>query len=149
MRILVNQPRLTPELALESGVQATDFFDLLRQADFVSLHVPFSHETEAIIGPVELGLMKSSALLVNMGHTDLIDEAALLEALDAGRIARGGAIRLAAGGATAVTGGRGLARPLAHRRPTPRLGRYRPAAARLFAASRPTDRRRSGYAPHQ
>lgn len=87
MRILVNQPRLTPELALESGVQATDFFDLLRQADFVSLHVPFSEETEAIIGPAELGLMKPTALLVNMGHTDLIDEAALLNVLNAGLIA--------------------------------------------------------------
>ena len=87
MRILVNQPRLTPELALESGVEATDFFDLLRQADFVSLHVPFSEETEAIIGATELGVMKSSALLVNMGHTDLIDESALLHALDVGTIA--------------------------------------------------------------
>lgn len=87
MRILVNQPRLTPELILDSGVEATDLVDLLRESDFISLHVPFSDETEAIIGPNELRLMKPSALLVNMGHTDLVDERALLSALDSNQLA--------------------------------------------------------------
>ena len=87
MRILVNQPRLTPELVLDSGVIAADLVDLLRQSDFISLHVPFSEETEAIIGEDELALMKPSAFLINMGHTDLIDEGALLHALDAGQLA--------------------------------------------------------------
>ena len=87
MRIIVNQPRLTPELALSVGAEATDLAHLLPQADFVSLHVPFKAETDAIIGPIVLGKMKSTACLVNTGHTDLVNEPALLAALDNGRIA--------------------------------------------------------------
>ncbi len=90
MRIIVNQPRLTPELALASGVEATDLIDLLEASDFISLHVPYSEETEAIISADELRHMKRGALLVNMGHTDLIDEQALLQALDNGRLAGAG-----------------------------------------------------------
>jgi len=87
MRILANQPRLTPELALAPGVEATDLIDLLRESDFISLHVPFRQETEAIIGAEELALMKPSALLINMGHTDLVDDAALFHALQSAAIA--------------------------------------------------------------
>lgn len=87
MRVVVNQPRLTPELALDAGVTALDLVDLLREADFVSLHVPFKAETETLIGAEELALMKPTACLVNTGHTDLVDDGALLAALDAGRIA--------------------------------------------------------------
>jgi threo-3-hydroxy-L-aspartate ammonia-lyase len=87
MRVIVNQPRLTPELALSVGAEATDLLDLLRQADFVSLHVPFKQETAAIIGASELAHLKRSACLINTGHTDLIDEAALLQALADGRLA--------------------------------------------------------------
>ncbi len=87
MRILVNQPRLTPELALDSGIESTDLVYLLQHSDFITLHVPFSEETEAIIGAAELDHMKPSALLVNTGHTDLVDERQLLRALDDGRLA--------------------------------------------------------------
>ena len=87
MRVLVNQPRLTPELALSAGVEATDLADLLPQADFVSLHVPFTAETDAIVGPQYLAAMKASACLINTGHTDLVDESALLDALNNARLA--------------------------------------------------------------
>jgi threonine dehydratase len=87
MRIIVNQPRLTPELALDVGAEAADLADLLPQADFVSLHVPIKAETDALIGPKNLAKMKPSACLVNTGHTDLINEPALLTALENGRIA--------------------------------------------------------------
>lgn len=87
MHVLVNQPRLTPELALDPAIEVADLVDLLQQSDFISLHVPFSEETEAIIGEEELRLLPPRAMLVNMGHTGLIDEAALLRALDSGRLA--------------------------------------------------------------
>ncbi len=86
MQILVNQPRLTPELAL-TDVKAVDLVELLEKSDFVSLHVPFKRETSAIIGHDEFELMKPSAFLINTGHTDLVDDAALLAALENGRIA--------------------------------------------------------------
>ncbi len=87
MRIVVNQPRLTSELALDPGIESTDLTDLLRQSDFISLHVPFSEETEAIIGAAELQHVRPTAMLINMGHTDLVDETALLRALESGRLA--------------------------------------------------------------
>jgi phosphoglycerate dehydrogenase-like enzyme len=86
MHVIVNQPRLTPELALDAGVVATDFLDLLRQADYVSLHVPFKAETDTLICTDELALMPSHAFLVNTGHTELVDDAALLAALEEGRL---------------------------------------------------------------
>jgi phosphoglycerate dehydrogenase-like enzyme len=87
MNVLVNQPRLTPELAVTSGVKVTDLISLLQESDFISLHVPFSPETEHLIGRDELAHMKKSAFLVNAGHTDLVDEEALCTALDNGQIA--------------------------------------------------------------
>ncbi len=87
MRVLVNQPRLTAELALDEAIEVVDLIDLLRESDYISLHVPFSEETEAIIGEEELRLMQPRAMLVNTGHTDLVDEVALLKALESGRVA--------------------------------------------------------------
>ncbi len=87
VRIIANQPRLTPELAMSAGVEAADLHDLLRQSDFVSLHVPFKKETETMIGAAELALMRPTACLINTGHTDLVDDAALLDALENGRLA--------------------------------------------------------------
>jgi threonine dehydratase len=86
MRVLVNQPRLTPELALAAGVEEADLVDLLKQSDFVSLHLPHTAETEAILGEEELALMKPNGSVINSGHTGLIDQAALLEALEEGRL---------------------------------------------------------------
>ncbi|MCA9975534.1 MAG: hypothetical protein KC413_07280, partial [Anaerolineales bacterium] len=87
MRVLANQPRLTPELALASGVQAVDLLELLREADFVSLHLPFNAETKTIQGPTEIGAMKPNACLINTGHAELLDNGALLDALGNGRLA--------------------------------------------------------------
>ena len=86
MTVIANQPRLTPELAVASGIEVTDLVDLLQRADYVSLHVPITPETETILGADELRQMKPGAFLVNTGHTDLVDEEALLEALQNGVI---------------------------------------------------------------
>jgi phosphoglycerate dehydrogenase-like enzyme len=87
MKILVNQRRPTPELNLVAGVEAVDLEDLLRQSDFVSLHVPLKPETQSMIGTRQLGLMKPTAYLINTARGDVIDEAALLEALNEDQIA--------------------------------------------------------------
>lgn len=63
---------------------------LLQRADFVSLHVPLTSETRHLIGPREMALMKSSAFLVNTSRGPVLDEGALLEALQQGRIAGAG-----------------------------------------------------------
>lgn len=86
MHILVNQPRLTPELALAAGVEVADLPDLLRQADFVSLHVPFNEETRHLIGADELALMPSGAFLVNTAHAGIVDLHAVAQALSSGHL---------------------------------------------------------------
>ncbi len=86
MKVLVNQRRPTPELNLELGVEAVDLNDLLRQADFVTLHVPARPETENLIGVEQLALMKPTGCLINTARGTVVDEEALLTALDEGRI---------------------------------------------------------------
>lgn len=87
MRILTNQRRPTPELYLEAGVEPVDLYDLLAESDFVTLHVPARAETEGLIGPEELAAMKPSAFLINTSRGSVIDEAALLAALESESIA--------------------------------------------------------------
>ena len=61
--------------------------ELLRQSDFVSLHVRSEPSTERMMGRRELALMKPSSFLINTARLELVDEAALAEALIAGRLA--------------------------------------------------------------
>lgn len=86
MKILVNQKRKTPEALLEN-VESVDLTVLLQKADFVTLHVPLKPETENMIGADQLALMKPTAYLINTARGGVIDEAALLAALDEGQIA--------------------------------------------------------------
>jgi phosphoglycerate dehydrogenase-like enzyme len=84
MRVLANQPRLTPELALAAGVKAVDLRELLRESDFISLHLPFNAETKTILGRAELAALKPTACLINTGHAELLDNEELLIALENG-----------------------------------------------------------------
>lgn len=86
MRILVNQRRMTPELALDPDVQAVDLNDLLAESDFVTLHVPLRPENVHMIGREQLARMKPGAFLINTSRGPIVDEAALLEALERGHL---------------------------------------------------------------
>jgi len=59
---------------------------LLRDSDYVSLHVPLSTSTHKLIGPVQFALMKPTAVLVNVARGALVDEPALIDALTGGRL---------------------------------------------------------------
>ena len=61
--------------------------ELMRTSDVVSIHAPLNERTAGLIGAAELAMMKSTALLVNMGRGGIVDEAALAAATDAGTIA--------------------------------------------------------------
>jgi phosphoglycerate dehydrogenase-like enzyme len=72
------------------GVRAAPLDDLLRQSDFVSLHVPHGPETDRLLGARELALMKPTASLINTCRGPVIDETALIAALREGMIASAG-----------------------------------------------------------
>ena len=80
-------PFLTPAAAKELGVELVTLPDLMRRADFVSIHCPLSPETRDLIGAAELALMKPEAFLVNTARGGIVNEAALYEALKNRRIA--------------------------------------------------------------
>ena len=71
----------------EGNIQIVDVDTLFRESDVVSLHCPLTPETEGLVNNSRLAIMKPSALLVNTARGPLIDEAALAEALNKGRIA--------------------------------------------------------------
>lgn len=79
-----NSPK--PELEEQLGAQRRELDELLKEADFVCLVVPLSAATEKLIGARELGLMKSSAILINLARGAVVDEPALIEALRSGQI---------------------------------------------------------------
>ena len=73
-----------------AGVLFTPADEVLREADVVTLHAPLTAATRNLIGARELGLMKSTALVINTGRGGLVDEIALRDALLSGRIAGAG-----------------------------------------------------------
>lgn len=72
----------------ELGVVYLELADLLSQSDIISLHLPLLPQTKNIIGGDELGIMKSTAILVNTARPQLVDANALYEALDKGVISK-------------------------------------------------------------
>jgi len=72
------------------GVEFVDLARLFRDSDVVSLHCPLTPETEGLASAERLALMKPSALLINTSRGPLVDEAALADALNAGRLAGAG-----------------------------------------------------------
>ena len=82
--------RVAPEVEAALGARRVDLHDLLRQADFVCLTLPYTRESHHLIGERELALMKPSAILVNIARGGIVDDAALVAALKARRIAGAG-----------------------------------------------------------
>ncbi len=83
---------ITPESrAAELGVKLLSLEEVASQADFLSLHCPLTNETRGMVNPAFLQAMKPGAFLVNTARGELVDEAALLAALDSGQL-RGAAL---------------------------------------------------------
>jgi len=87
VRLLAHDPFVDGESAAQSDVEVAALETLLEESDFVSLHAAVTPETTGLLGARELALMKPDAFLVNTARAALVDEPALVAALDAGRIA--------------------------------------------------------------
>jgi D-3-phosphoglycerate dehydrogenase len=87
MNILAYDVVQNPEFVERTGAKYVDLDTLLRESDFVTLHVPLTPETRHMISKRELDLMKPTAVLINTSRGEVVDEAALAKALKKGKIA--------------------------------------------------------------
>jgi glyoxylate reductase len=88
MRILYsNRNRVAPGIEKELRAEYVDMDRLLRESDFISLHVPLSPETRHLISAAAFAKMKPTAFLINTARGPVVDEAALVEALEQKKIA--------------------------------------------------------------
>ncbi|HWP25698.1 MAG TPA: phosphoglycerate dehydrogenase [Xanthobacteraceae bacterium] len=87
MKVIAYDPYLSAERALQLGVEKVEFEELLRRADFITLHTPLTDKTKNIIDAKALSAMKKGVRIINCARGGLIDEAALAEALKSGHVA--------------------------------------------------------------
>jgi len=85
-----NRTRLSAADEAESGATYLSREDVLAQADFVSLHVAYTPDTHHLINPAALARMKRTAILLNTARGPVVDEAALVQALQSGTIGGAG-----------------------------------------------------------
>ena len=87
MKVVAYDPFLSPERAIELGVDRVELDELLARADFITLHTPLTDQTRGILSREALAKTKPGVRIVNCARGGLIDEAALKEALDSGHVA--------------------------------------------------------------
>jgi D-3-phosphoglycerate dehydrogenase / 2-oxoglutarate reductase len=87
MKVIAYDPFLSDDRAIDLGVEKVALEDLLRRADFITLHTPLTDKTRNIINADSLKLTKKGLRLVNCARGGLVDEAALYDALKSGHIA--------------------------------------------------------------
>jgi len=87
MRVLAYDPFITAERAEKLGVALVELELLLREADYITLHIPKTNETTHLINRESIALMKPNVRIINCARGGIIDEQALAEALQSGKIA--------------------------------------------------------------
>ena len=86
MKVVAFDPFLTPERAVEMGVEKADLDTLLAKVDFITLHTPLTDQTRNILSRENLAKTKPGVRIINCARGGLIDEAALKDALDSGQV---------------------------------------------------------------
>ena len=87
MKVVAFDPFLSPERAVDMGVEKVTLDELLNRADFITLHTPLTEQTRNILSKENLAKTKKGVRIINCARGGLVDEAALKEALDSGHVA--------------------------------------------------------------
>jgi D-3-phosphoglycerate dehydrogenase len=87
MKILAYDPYLSAEKAKELGIESVDVKTIAKMADYITVHTPLTDDTKHIISDKEFDMMKKTVRVINCARGGIIDEAALVRALEAGKIA--------------------------------------------------------------
>lgn len=87
MKIVAQDCVIYPEFVARTGCEYVDLDTILKQSDYLTIHLPLTPETRHLIGKRELSLMKPTAVLINTSRGEIVDETALVEALSSGKIA--------------------------------------------------------------
>ena len=87
MKVIAYDPFLTPERAVDLGVEKVELDELLARADFITLHTPLTEQTRNILSRENLAKTKAGVRIINCARGGLIDEAALKEMLESGHVA--------------------------------------------------------------
>jgi len=87
MRIVAHDPYVSTDYARNLGVELATVDDLLRQSDIVTIHMPLTAATKGFIGAKQIGMMKKGARIVNCARGGLVDEEALFNAVQEGKLA--------------------------------------------------------------
>jgi D-3-phosphoglycerate dehydrogenase len=90
MKVIAYDPFLSPERAVQLGVEKVELDNLLSRADVISLHTPLTDKTKNILSAEALAKTKRGVIIVNAARGGLVDEAALRAALDSGHVAAAG-----------------------------------------------------------
>jgi D-3-phosphoglycerate dehydrogenase / 2-oxoglutarate reductase len=86
MKVVAYDPFLTPERAVDMGVEKVTLDELLGRADFITLHTPLTNETRNILSAEALAKTKKGVRIINCARGGLIDEVALKAAMDSGQV---------------------------------------------------------------
>ncbi|MEU8068336.1 MULTISPECIES: phosphoglycerate dehydrogenase [unclassified Micromonospora] len=89
-RLIAYDPYIQPARAAQLGVRLVGLEELLRESDFISIHLPKTPETVGLIGEKELAIVKPGVRIVNAARGGLVDEQALADAIAEGRVAGAG-----------------------------------------------------------
>jgi phosphoglycerate dehydrogenase-like enzyme len=87
MNVIAWSQNMTAETARAAGAELVSKSELLRQSDILTIHLRLSERTKGLVGGAELRLMKPTARLINTSRGPIVDEAALIDALQSGAIA--------------------------------------------------------------
>lgn len=87
MRVVAYDPYLSFEKAKDLGIESLDLDSLLKQADYITVHTPLTDDTKHIISDRQFNMMKKGVKIINCARGGIIDEAALVKAIESGKVA--------------------------------------------------------------